>query len=370
MNRSIKSFLIIIFAAVCALSASFFVINVFGGNRVGAEGPTTFETYGTSVRLVEPSGLRFSTKVSESYIMELDGAYGAGNYKFGTLIIPTALLNGEVLTADNSDAIDLERTVWSVDGSDGYKIFNAVLTGIPSSFYGTDITARAYVKPATGNYIYSDPLENSIAKVASYALNDGLSGELLTEYVGGGIETVIVSESKTLYVGESGEISLITSPSGYKAVWKSSDETVVTVDKDGVVKGIATGVATVTATIGGISDECEITVKKITVKFDNSSKTDITAWADESVGVKETEYDYGDAIVIPTIKYDTLSAAAKADSTYSMAAGVGYWYYKNSAGVKIRFDPSKALTWENYSDVDSLEITLYVQPIRQWAGPY
>lgn len=372
MNRTLRSILIALFSAVSALCAVFACALTAGGGAQTAYAVDTnsFVTGGTSVRLIAPAGLRFTTYVNENYIAELNAAYGADGYKFGTLIIPAAILGGNALTAENDDAIDLERTVWGADEVDGYKTFHAVLTGIPESFYSAEITARAYVKPNGGDHIYAEPLTNNIAKVASYALNDGIENDLLISYVGGGIENVTVTENKALYVGESSSVALTTAPVGYKAVWSSSDESVITVDKNGVLTALAAGTATIAATVGERTDECAVTVKRITITFDNSSKTNITDWADETSGTKAALCDYGGKVSIPQIRFDVMSAAMQRDSTYSMAEGTGYWYYLNDAGNKVRFDASKAITRENFADVEDLCLTIYVNPVRQWAGPY
>ena len=109
----------------------------------------------------------------------------------------------------------------------------------------------------------------------------------------------------------------------------------------------------------------------LTITFDNTSKsTNITDWADGTVGVKQVSVEYGGKVAIPKIKFDLMTPAMQRDSTYSMAEGTGYWYYINNAGKKVVFDASKALTTENFADVDDLNLTIYVNPVRQWAGPY
>lgn len=44
-------------------------------------------------------------------------------------------------------------------------------------------------------------------------------------------------------------------------IWESSDESVVTVDKNGVVTAVGIGTATIKASLGDLSDTCEVTVK-------------------------------------------------------------------------------------------------------------
>ncbi len=68
----------------------------------------------------------------------------------------------------------------------------------------------------------------------------------------------------TVYVGEEEQI-MLQGASGQTVVWKSSDESVATVEAEGIgayIKGISAGSTTVTASIGGEEAAvCEVTVK-------------------------------------------------------------------------------------------------------------
>ena len=65
-------------------------------------------------------------------------------------------------------------------------------------------------------------------------------------------------------VGESGNLTVTVSPSDAKekfVTWSSSDSYVATVSSSGLVKAIAPGTATVTASCGGFSATCKVSVK-------------------------------------------------------------------------------------------------------------
>ncbi len=82
------------------------------------------------------------------------------------------------------------------------------------------------------------------------------------------IDSVDVGESITLSAGQAG------------ATWTSSDPTVATVDENGVVTGRSMGKATITATYGGQSDSCVVSVgflNGIDVSHHNSVDWDAVA---------------------------------------------------------------------------------------------
>lgn len=60
--------------------------------------------------------------------------------------------------------------------------------------------------------------------------------------------------------GSTTTITATTTPAGMRVTWGTSDATKATVDDAGVVTGVAAGSATITATFGGISKSCTVTV--------------------------------------------------------------------------------------------------------------
>lgn len=65
--------------------------------------------------------------------------------------------------------------------------------------------------------------------------------------------------------------------------WKSNKRSVATVDESGTVTAVKNGSATITITVDGVSKSCEVTVKKPTVKFE---QTELTLAAGEKKTVK------------------------------------------------------------------------------------
>jgi hypothetical protein len=218
---------------------------------------------GGSVRTAAPSGLRFQSKIEDG--MKDSGA------TFGTLVIPKGVLGDNELTVETSTVEDIEQTKWATnsvkeshpkDYQEGYEYFNAVLKEIPEEYYDEVIVARSYVY-ANGQYYYSEPEERSIAQVAAYAIQDGYEQEILRDYVTKALSdsTVSMQNSMEIYETKSAQLGL-TGNKGYVAVWSSSDESIVTVDKNGkITAGKKEGTATVVAKLGTITVTCEVTVK-------------------------------------------------------------------------------------------------------------
>lgn len=77
-----------------------------------------------------------------------------------------------------------------------------------------------------------------------------------------------------LEIGEESQLTAIISPSNAsdrKVTWGSSNVKVVTVTETGLVKGIAEGSATITATAGGKQNTCAVTVTKAAIKAESIS---------------------------------------------------------------------------------------------------
>ena len=74
---------------------------------------------------------------------------------------------------------------------------------------------------------------------------------------------VLNSSEQSLIVGQSVQLAAVVMPenaSDKTVIWASSDENVATVDENGMVHTKTAGAVTITASCGGISAECQITV--------------------------------------------------------------------------------------------------------------
>ena len=158
-------------AGFCAATQAVSVVNAANVNTANI-----YMEEGASVRKVAPTGIRFSTYVSE--------AYANSGKSFGTLIIPETSYTGDIadINHDTENVLDIPQKVWTTSDVDGYQKYTAVLTDIPQSFYGTTIYAMSYAQDGTTYEYVSQPQARSIAYVASAALNDGETGDVLSTY--------------------------------------------------------------------------------------------------------------------------------------------------------------------------------------------
>ena len=90
------------------------------------------------------------------------------------------------------------------------------------------------------------------------------SGDNHYEYIklAAGTTMALSLDKSTLSVahGSTATIVATTTPAGMRVTWGTSDATKATVDQGGVVTGVAAGSATITATFGGLSKSCTVTV--------------------------------------------------------------------------------------------------------------
>ena len=106
-------------------------------------------------------------------------------------------------------------------------------------------------------------MERSIAQVAAYAIQDGYTEDVLYTYVDTALseETLSMESNVTIEEGFTYQLNL-TGNKDYVAVWQSSENSIVSVDKNGCVTALKEGTAIVIAQIGNRIVECRIVVKQ------------------------------------------------------------------------------------------------------------
>ena len=91
-------------------------------------------------------------------------------------------------------------------------------------------------------------------------------------------------KSITIYVGDTYQLYATVNGVRKTAQWKSSDSSVASVNSKGLVTGKKKGTATVTASIGGKSVSCKVTVKnKVSLKL---NKYKATIYVKEKLALK------------------------------------------------------------------------------------
>ncbi|MBQ9886986.1 MAG: hypothetical protein IJM37_09045 [Lachnospiraceae bacterium] len=126
-----------------------------------------FELMGVQVRITNPSGLRFITRISDKLVGEIQALNGSNaslrpssaNAKgigYGTVTILASKLNGTLVKDESATTVAKGAVVCPAVSNfmdyDGYVLYTCVVKGIPVKNYKSDIAARPYItyKDANG----------------------------------------------------------------------------------------------------------------------------------------------------------------------------------------------------------------------------
>lgn len=127
---------------------------------------------GASIRITGEQGLRFVGNVSKD---RYDLTHGQ-DANYGIIMIPKSLVGeGEAITVNTPD-IRIVPAKNLMEVTDSSYRFNAVLTHIPSNYYGTELVARAYVF-SNGAYVYSEQISRSVKMVADLIMESDTATE-------------------------------------------------------------------------------------------------------------------------------------------------------------------------------------------------
>ena len=267
MKKSVKRFLLASLLA-CALAVTSIGFLSFG---VASAEVATDETKITmlnaaSLRLEQevdetniPFGLRFKTQVNKEWYDTLQ------NPHVYTLLLPTDLLVEEELSEGTEKIVKVENEASKKYEVGENYVFNTVLTDIPDTAYGREISARSYIVADDQQTPIYSPLETdklasvsrSVVNVADEALQqDAESYGAVDKYLIAGATVsdnryvALNSTSKVdaaiLYrEGTSDAVKAILN-SKYAFTYSSSDEGVVKVLQDGTLQPITAGTAQIT----------------------------------------------------------------------------------------------------------------------------
>ena len=202
-NKLLIKFCSLMMMVSCALG-----IATVGANAA-TEAPSFELTPSASIRVADPAGIRFQTKILKTEYAKM----AEKNAEYGTLIIPEVALGSNELTvsvdeqgklsaAANVLIVKAENVNKSVEDDKAtaedeslYVYYNAVVvgekqgeqfTGLPKEFYGMNLVARSYVVYDGENGKEVEYAENtatrSLATVAKYIIIEDSDKYDTTEY--------------------------------------------------------------------------------------------------------------------------------------------------------------------------------------------
>ena len=132
-----------------------------------------------------------------------------------------------------------------------------------------------------------------------------------------------------LYRGQTTKLSATVS-SNVNPTWKTNKKSVAIVDETGTITALKNGVATLTATVDGVSKTCEITVEKPDIKL---SVTEISLKSGASTTITAT-VSSNNSPVWSTSNTNVLSINSKGEIT-ALKKGTAYVYAAED-GTKVR----------------------------------
>ena len=309
MTKRLKNVFYGLFAA--ALTVSLGVLAAVNLPVRAQENAGTFamET-GAEIRLEEPSGLRFITKVDQAFIDGLKEANPEAKITFGTEIVPAG--------REDVEPLDIPQTVWAEESTETVKCFKAVLTKIPDTQYLTKLTATAYYAVDGAKTYVSNPQTRSVAYVASAALAAGQEDPVYTSIVDKAVPAISLGEDFSLNVG--GEKTLAAEGAeGLVVKFSSDNDEIATVDENGVVRAVGAGTANITAALGSRTDSVAVTVNAVKKLFYSFEEEEVGSIYDKTLfASKDGAWDY--------LKVGNLAAGCTdgKQGLYRNAEGSGY----------------------------------------------
>ncbi len=218
-----------------------------------------FEISATAIRTEDPAGLRFKVDCPVDYSED------------STVNAYTIL---RLTTSENETYTKkVHAQVWRKDNTG----WNTVLTHIPATDYVTEVYAQAFVVLENGTTYETDEIHANIAQTAAKAIATGkATEEAVGHYVS--LEEITLDKESAIIDGETLQLTATTSPADYAVKFTSSDESVATVDANGVVTGVGGGRATITASMGGQEASCDVLVTGAGIIKDYDDQTYITGY--------------------------------------------------------------------------------------------
>ena len=191
------------------------------------------------------------------------------------------------------------------------------------------------------------------------------------------VESVTLDRHEmTLTEGETNRLVAKVSPSNAtdKTIsWATSNPAIVSVDKEGNVKGVAVGTATVAASHGNLSDACKITVTASAVPVTSISLDKTTLALAEQDTYQLTATVKPDNATDKTVTWSTANAAiatvsnnglvtAVAEGTTTITAKAGDKTATCSVTVSKKVIPVTSVTLNKTSEQETFQLSATVSP--------
>jgi hypothetical protein len=299
--------------------------------------------------------------------------------KSGTAII-TATYNGksvqttvDVEVARRLDISDTKLVMRSDDTS------HVTLTATFADGSTENVTDKASWRSDNEDVAYASKGAITAYKAGTATITGSYGGKSATVNVYVDIPSALVTSSKNIYleIGEQFEADAIAVYEDEvetvvtdEAQWRTSDEDIVTVEK-GVLTGVASGTADVTAVYGGRSVVLKVYVSQAKRLEADKIKLSLVAGASESVRLTATYADGSVKDVTHLAKW-TSSNEAVADVTEGVVKGYGSGtatiaaeYGSKSVTIQVDVDKTANLTiseqnvWLRINGTKQLQLTVH-----------
>ena len=166
-------------------------------------------------------------------------------------------------------------------------------------------------------------------------------------------QAIRVSGASVVAVGATETLKTATAPKGAKVTFKSSDDTIATVDEKGVVTGVKAGKVTITATAGKASKDFEMEVKTAIFKSvaQASTKTLTATFAGNTKALKATDFKITNTSnnVVYAVKDVTVDAKDATKVTLTT-----YMEMKDAKEYTVEYDG----TTQKFTATDGVVVTL------------
>ena len=254
---------------------------------------------GASVRTKEPYGMRFSADFSKDLF---ENGQLKDGYEAGFVLAETGTWEGDLIIG-TAGSKNVTAMVWDTEkGGENYYRLNAVIANIPEEDFDTNVTAVAYLKNGTTT-TYTNSVSRNVAQVASRAMADGYTGEVLETYINKvnpqiNLPVEVSAENMvTMLVGQS--ISYSVAPEYLTATVLATEKGIVSVDG---TKITATGAGSADVTIKLGSTEKNFHVNVVGGANGNVSLDNTFVWQIEGSGVQSVKNN------VYTTDYNTRNA--------------------------------------------------------------